>query len=237
VARDPAFVLVHSPLVGPTSWRPVAREVERRGRAAVVPSLLGVAEAPAPQWRHVPEVVRAATGDLQGPVVLAGHSGAGLLLPAIADALTVEVAALVFVDSFLPPQAGTLELGTPAFMDQLRTLASDGVLPPWSSWFGERAMRELVPDERLRAALEGEMPRLPLSYFEASVPAPDGWSRRPCGYLLLSADPYGPSATAARALGWPVREIHGGRHLAIATEPVPVTDALLELERLVGPGS
>ena len=235
--REPAFVLVHSPLVGPTSWLPVAREVERRGRVAVVPSLLGVAEAPTPQWRHVPEAVRAATSHLREPIVLAGHSGAGLLLPAIADALAVEVAALVFVDSFLPPPGGTLELGPPAFIDQLRTLASDGVLAPWSSWFGEDAMRELVPDECLRAALEGEMPHLPLSYFEASVPLPEGWNRRPCGYLLLSAEPYGPSAAEARALGWPVREIHGAQHLAIATDPVPVTEALIDLEQLVGPRS
>jgi pimeloyl-ACP methyl ester carboxylesterase len=231
--RDRAFVFVHSPLVGPASWSPVADEMRRRGRDAVLPSLLGVAESPAPQWRHVPDALRAATSRLQGPVVLVGHSGGGVLLPVIADALTVEVAALVFVDSFLPPSAGTLALGPPAFMDQLRAMATDGVLPPWSSWFGEHAMRELVPDERLRAALEKEMPHLPLSYFEASVPLADGWSRRPCAYLLLSAEPYGDSATEARALGWPVREIRNVQHMAIATEPIAVTDALFDLERVL----
>jgi hypothetical protein len=59
--REPVFVLIHSPLVGPTSRSPVAHELERRGRLAVVPSLLGVAEAPAPQWWHVPDAARAAT--------------------------------------------------------------------------------------------------------------------------------------------------------------------------------
>jgi hypothetical protein len=197
----------------------------------VVPTLLGVADAPAPQWRHVPDAVRAATSHLQGPIVLVGHSGAGLLLPVIGDALSLEVAGLVFVDSFLPPSAGRLELGPPAFMQQLRALATGRVLAPWWSWFGEDAMRELVPDERLRAALEREMPRLPLSYFEASVPMPEAWDRRPCAYLLLSAEPYGHSAAEARVLGWPVREIHGVQHLATATDPIPVTEALLALER------
>jgi pimeloyl-ACP methyl ester carboxylesterase len=230
--RDPTFVLLHSPLVGPASWAPAAHELELRGRAAVVPSLLGVAEAAAPQWRHVPDAVRGATSDLRGRVVLVGHSGAGVLLPAVADALAVEVAALVFVDSFLPPPAGQLPLGPPELMDQLRTLATDGVLAPWSRWFGPDAMQVLVPDERLRAELEAEMPRLPLSYFEAAVPVADGWaSRRPCAYLLLTADQYGQSAAEARAYGWPVIELPGVQHLAIATNPTAVAEALLDLAR------
>jgi hypothetical protein len=233
-SRESAFVLVHSPLVGPTSWLPVARELERRGRAAVVPSLLGVADAPEPQWRHVPDTVRMATCHLERRVILVGHSGAGLLLPVIAGVSDNE-AALVFVDSFLPPPAGRLLLGPSAFMDRLHAMAADGVLPPWSQWFGTDAMRELVSDERLRADLEAEMPRLPLSYFEATVPVPDDWLDRPCGYVLLSAALYGKSAAAARAYGWPVIEIREVQHLGIATHPVPVAAALLDLERSLEP--
>lgn len=71
-------------------------------------------------------------------------------------------------------------------------------------------MRELVPDDRLRAVLAREKPRLPLSYLEASVPLRDGWDAR-CAYLLLSAEAYRASAADARDRGWPVREIpaHG----------------------------
>jgi hypothetical protein len=226
-------VLIHSPLVGPTTWSSVARELERRGREAVVPSLLGVADAEAPQWRHALAAVRAATARIPNSLVLVAHSGAGLLLPTIAA--TAEVAALVFVDSFLPPPTGSLRLAPPGFMDQLRALATDDVLPPWSRWFGENAMREPVPDDRLRAALEAEMPRLPLSYFDASVPLPDGWDRRPCAYLLFTGEPYGESAADARDRGWRVAEISGAGHLAMATEPVAVTDTLLALEHaLVG---
>lgn len=232
--RDPAFVLIHSPLVGPTAWSPVAAELERRGREAVVPSLLGVAGAAAPQWRHVPEAARAAAAGTADPIVLVGHSGGGLLLPTIAHALSAEVAALVFVDSFLPPASGSLRLAPPEFIGQLRALATDGVLPPWASWFGEDAMRELVPDPSLRAALEEEMPRLPLSYFEASVPLPGGWDARPCAYLLFTGKPYGQSAADARGRGWPVAEIPGVQHMAMATDPSIVTDALLDLERALG---
>jgi pimeloyl-ACP methyl ester carboxylesterase len=231
-SHESAFVLVHSPLVGPTSWLPVAQELEGRGRIAVVPSLLGVAEAPEPQWRHVPDAVRTATSDLRQRIILVGHSGAGLLLPVIADASDNEVAAMVFVDSFLPPPAGRLQLGPRAFMDQLHAMATEGVLPPWSHWFGAGAMRELVPDARLRADLEAEMPCLPLSYFEATVPMPDEWPNRPCGYLLLSAA-YRESAAQARAYGWPVIEMRDVQHLATATNPIRVTEAVLDVERSV----
>jgi hypothetical protein len=122
-------------------------------------------------------------------------------------------------------------------MDQLRALASDGVLPPWSSWFGEDAMRELVPDDRLRATLTEEMPHLPLSYFETSVPVPGGWRARPCAYLLFSHEPYAESAAQARGEGRPVAELPGAGHLAMAGDPIAVTDGLLDLERaLTGAG-
>jgi hypothetical protein len=69
--RDPTFVLIHSPLVGPATWSPAAHELERRGREALVPSLLDVAQAPAPQWRHVLEAARAATARTDNAIVLA----------------------------------------------------------------------------------------------------------------------------------------------------------------------
>jgi pimeloyl-ACP methyl ester carboxylesterase len=229
-SRDPVFVLIHSPLVGPTTWSRVAAELEQRGREVAVPSLLGLAGASAPQWRHVPETVQAAV-PATSPICLVGHSGGGLLLPTIAEALNAERAALVFVDSFLPPPTGTQRLAPPGLIEQLRALASDDLLPPWSRWFGEDVMQELVPDKHLRAALEDEMPRLPLSYFEASVPLPAGWDAGPCAYLLFTEETYGDTAAEASGRGWPVAVIPGSRHLAMATEPVAVADALVRLER------
>ena len=229
------FVLIHSPVVGPATWMPVARELERRGHAAVVPSLLGVADAPVPQWRHCVEAVRAAAEHLTEPLVLVAHSGAGLLLPEIGRALTAETAAMIFVDAFLPPTTGSAPLAPPEFMNQLRALADGAILPPWSTWFGEQGLGELIPDERLSTELEREMPRLPLSYFEASVPVPAGWQQRPCGYLLFAQETYGPSAAWAREHHWPVVELADAHHLTLVTDPMAVTDALLDLKReLVG---
>ena len=224
-------MLIHSPLLGPTSWAPVARELERRGRTAAVPALLGVAAAEAPPWGAMQDAVRAAAEPIATPLVLVGHSGGGVLLPMLADALSADVAGLVFVDAFLPPPIGSTRLAPAQLIEELRALAADGVLPPWSSWLGEQWMRELVPDDRLRTVLEEEMPALPLSYFEADVPLPSGWHARPCGYVLLSDQPHAQSAADARGRGWPVAEVPGAGHLAIATDPVALADALLGLER------
>jgi pimeloyl-ACP methyl ester carboxylesterase len=209
---------------------PVASALEARDREALVPSLLGIADAPAPRWRRGVEAVRSAAAGIGRPVVLVGHSGAGPLLPSIADALSAQVAALIFVDASLPPASGLAPLVPAGFVDQLRAIATDGVLPPWSSWFGQDAMRDLVPDGALREVLEQEMPRMPLGYFEDSVPVPEGWIERPCAFLLLT-EAYGESIADSRARGWPVAEVTDVQHLAPATDPIPVTDALLDLER------
>jgi hypothetical protein len=224
------FVLIHSPLVGPGTWEPVAEELRRIGRETLVPSLTGVADAPAPQWRHCVAAVRAASENIGGHLLLVGHSGAGPLMPAIADAIRGEVAALIFVDAMLPPASEAARLLPTAFLSQIRPLASDGVLPPWSAWFGESAMRQLVPEDALRTALEGEMPRLPLAYFEGQVPVAVGWRQRPCAYLLLSPDHYGQAAAEARSCGWPIAALPGAHHLSLVTDPSSVAGQLLDLE-------
>jgi hypothetical protein len=227
----PVFVLVHSPLVGPSTWHPVARELEGNGRVALVPSLVDVARAPAPQWQHVCRAVRAGTEHVLGPVTLAGHSGAGLLLPTIAERLASPIAAMLFVDTFLPPPAGTVALAEPEFLDDLRARARGGILPPWHRWFGEHALRALVPDDATRARLEAETPRLPISYFEDRPPVPERWDRRPCAYLLLSEQPYAAAAEDARARGWPTAALGGAHHLSLVTDARAVMGALLDLER------
>jgi hypothetical protein len=82
-------------------------------------------------------------------------------------------------------------------LEQLRSLSVDGVLPPWSTWFGKEVMRELVPDDALRSLLAQEMPSLPLDFLEQSIPSPIGWDRLPCAYLLLS-DAYREAAAEAK---------------------------------------
>jgi GNAT superfamily N-acetyltransferase len=223
-------VLIHSPLVGPLTWAPVAEELGRRGAPAVVPSLRPALAGGADFCRGIAQCVAAAVARA-GPaetLVLVGHSAAGAFLPAIRAALPQRVAAYVFVDARLPQKdASLLDASQPDFAQSLRAMAHDGQLPPWSEWFGPDAMREVVPDDALRQQFLGELGPVPLRLFEEPIPVFAGWPDAPCGYLSLSGA-YEPEVEQARAAGWPTARLEG-EHLHMLVDPPAVAGAILDL--------
>ncbi len=217
------FALVHSPVVGPTTWKWVADVLRGDGHEAVVPDLVRAATSGNPI-----AFARAAAGAVDGKheTVLVGHSGAGAVLPLVAAALTTPPGRLVFVDAGLPPTAGAFTAGG-GFLPTLRGLARDGLLPRWSEWWGAGALEVLVPDASRRAAVEDELPRVPLSFYETPIAVPSGWSDAPGAYLLLS-EAYRADADRATALGWPV-VAHMGGHLDIVNDEVSIAERLVSL--------
>ena len=87
------FTLVHSPLVGPLTWGPVAERLD-----ATVASLVDLEP---PYWRSVAEQVAAAITE---PAIVVAHSNAGLFVPVIAEA--APVAGCLIVDGRLPGYTG-----------------------------------------------------------------------------------------------------------------------------------
>jgi pimeloyl-ACP methyl ester carboxylesterase len=233
-AMTASFVLIHSPSVGPRTWQPVAHRLTERGWEATVPSLLRVADQGPPFWPPVVEAVRAGLGRAeQGRgVVLVAHSNAGLFLPVIAAALPGQVLGCVFVDAAIPPAAGAAPVAPPELLALLRDKASGGLLPRWSDWWEEESVAPLFPDQATRQAVTEEQPRLPLSYYEASVPVPTGWDAQPCAYLLFGP-PYDEVASEARARGWIVQRLPG-RHLHQLVDPDGVARSLLAIADQMG---
>jgi pimeloyl-ACP methyl ester carboxylesterase len=217
---EPSFVLIPSPLLGPTTWEPTARVLELLGRRARVPSLQCVSSGAPPYWpAGVDAIVRSAGGE---PVVLVPHSNSGLYVPAVIEALGDQVRGVVFVDAALPG------VGYYAQRDFLNTLAgADGLLPPWTSWWEESDVAELFADAAMRARVEAEQARMPLAYYDHLPPAPDGWDRLPCAYIWF-AEPYDTGAERASAHGWPTRHVPGN-HLHMLVDPDAVAAAVLEL--------
>jgi pimeloyl-ACP methyl ester carboxylesterase len=223
------FVLIHSPSVGPRTWQPVAHRLAELGCAAAVPSLLHVTDGGPPFWPRVVDAVRGGLGTAEQSqgVVLVAHSNAGLFVPVIWAALPVRVRGCIFVDAALPPTSGAAPVAPPELLALLRDKASDGLLPRWTDWWDEEEVAPLFPDQRTRQAVTEEQPRLPLSYYEASVPAPAGWDAQPCAYLLFGP-PYDELADEARGRGWIVQQLPG-RHLHQLVDPDGVARSLLAI--------
>jgi pimeloyl-ACP methyl ester carboxylesterase len=229
-----SFVLIHSPSVGPRTWEPVARRLGELGWEAAVPSLLQVADEGPPVWPRVVDAVRAGLGAVRQDrgVVLVAHSNAGLFIPVIATALPGRVLGCIFVDAALPPVSGEAPVAPPELLELLRDKASDGLLPRWTDWWDEEQVAPLFPDQQTRQAVTEEQPRLPLSYYEASVPVPAGWDAQPCAYLLFGP-PYDELASEARGRGWIVEQLPGA-HLHQLVDPDGVARLLLAIVRRMG---
>jgi hypothetical protein len=160
-------------------------------------------------------------------VVVAGHSGAGVLLPLVADRLAAATTAVVFVDALVPAADGATGPSERfrAFLDHLPV--TDGRLPPWPQWWGPDALAEQVPDPVLRAAIEAEASRLSRAFYAESVAVPASWPPARVGYLQLSPA-YDADAAEAAARGWAVRTLPG-KHLDLATRPAEVAAAICAL--------
>jgi RimJ/RimL family protein N-acetyltransferase len=212
LASVAAFVLVHSPLLGPRSWARVAPLLS----AAEVPDLRWLVASTPPSWGALRE--RAAR--FPAGAVVVGHAGAGALLPLIGAACGAS--ALVFVDAVVPASNASFAIDG-EFRSLLDELAADGTLAPWPEWWGPDTLRELVPHDTDRHELD-DAPRVPLAFYDEPVPVPDGWDTMPCGYVRLS-DAYDQAATDARRRGWPVVR-RAGTHLDPLTQPAEVARAV-----------
>lgn len=223
----PTVVLLPSPFLGPASLAPLADEIAARGHPVLVPDLTGtVIVTPVHQLLIGQFTDTIDEAEPSAPLVLVGHSGTGPLLPAFADAIEIPVACLVHLDAGLPTPGRSWRDTVPAELyADLRSKARDGRLPPWHRWFEPDPLVELVPDPAVRAAIEAEQPEIPVSYMKEQRPTVT-WPG-PSGYLMLSP-PYADEARQAEESGWPVRRLDA-HHLAPATDPAPVADALLDL--------
>jgi hypothetical protein len=223
-----ALTLVHSPIVGPLTWAPVAEELERRGFEVLMPVLEDGVEPRVPYWeRHAQSVANSLGGRAPEGVVLAAHSGAGQLLPAIAQRIA-SPSGYVFVDASLPEdnqsRLGQLAAELPAAAQVLgEILASGQAAPDWS----DADLREEIPDARLRHDVIAQLRPRPARFYQEPIPVFDGWPDAPCAYLQFSRA-YDRPAAQARERGWPYRRV-AGSHFHMLVDPSAVADALVDV--------
>jgi hypothetical protein len=225
-----SFLLVASPLVSSTSWRPVATELAKRGHLSLIPELDD--DGRPPFWSQHCDATAVIGREL--PVVVAGHSGAGPLLPAIAE--RVAAVAFLFVDAGLPRNGATrldlLDSEIPQLGAALRAhLHAGGCFPEWT----DDELAAVLPDPQTRRqVLDGLRPR-PLSFWDEPIPVPAGWPDAPCAYLQFSSG-YERPARQAAALGWPVTRMEAAEHFHLVVDAPAVADALIALATVCGHG-
>ena len=223
------YVLIHSPLVGPLTWKSVAGEMQQRGLDVIIPTLEDAPDSQEPYWKQHAESVSQALAQVpqDTPLTLVAHSGTGPLLPAIREALPNPVNAYVFVDAGIPRNGATrLELmksEDSEWAGQFEEyLESGGYFPNWS--FDD--LQEIIPNEELRKQMVTEIRPRALDFFTEPIPVFEGWPDAPCVYILFS-EPYKRAAVQARQSGWPTYELEAG-HFHMLVDAKTVTDLIIE---------
>lgn len=225
------FVLLHSPVLGPYSWRAVAEVLAGEGAAAQVVALPRLSSMDEGFYEALADAAAAQIATDGEPAVLVAHSGAGALVPAVSQRRQ-DLAGAIFVDAILPhPGRSWFDTAPADLRHHLRSGAMQGRLPAWHEWWPPGALQRLVPDEAGRSALIAELEPIPVAWFEAVAPA--GEAPAKSAYLKLS-EAYEDEARAANRFGWPLVRLPMN-HLAPVAQPGAVASALIGLaERLDG---
>jgi pimeloyl-ACP methyl ester carboxylesterase len=232
---DPTFVLLHSPLIGPASWQPVADAMTLHGFRVTAPR---IDDADPPHWRSYADRAAEAITDLalddDDEVTLVLHSGAGSIAAVIADISIARIAAIIFVDATLPHDGWSrldeMEAHDAEFARGIRADLEAGVRYP--DWTVEQ-LAPLIPEDDRRDALLAEMQPRGLEFFTERIPAPR-WPPPPvreggprCAYLQFSPA-YSAAAAEAERLGWSVGRIEAG-HFHAVVEPDVVANVIVRL--------
>jgi len=232
------FVLVHGAWQSTGTWDLLAPLLKKQGHKVIIPVLAGLGtdqgglSADITLRQHVEDVSHELAK--LGPVILAGHSYAGMIISGVVETNPIQVQRLIFLDAFVPEdEQCVLDLLPPEIGAYFRNVArehgdgwrlpgGEGQLDLWGLKPG--AARDFVRARLCDFSLRcfEEPLRLP-NNRKASVPATfiscvgEGYPARPF---------FAPFAAKARASGWTVAEVETG-HDCHVERPDEVADILL----------
>ncbi|WP_055696847.1 alpha/beta hydrolase [Streptomyces silaceus] len=222
MADKPAIVLVHGFWGGAAHWSKVVVELHRRGYGD-----LHAVENPLTSLADDAERTRKMIGQIDGPVVLVGHSYGGAVITEAGG--LPNVAALVYVAAFAPdagesPGALSQELPPAAFENIAPD--SDGYLWVRQDLFHESFAQDLTADEALVMAVTQKAPLA--STFGDAVTAP-AWRGKPSWYQVSTEDrmihPDNERRMAERIGPRKTIELNAS-HASLASQPGAVTDLI-----------
>lgn len=233
------FVLVHGAWQSTGTWDLLSPLLRERGHRVITPVLSGLGtdqsrlSADITLRQHIADVALELSKATQ-PVILVGHSYAGMIISGAAETNPAKVRQLIFMDAFIPEDGqSVMDLLPPEIGAHFRNVArelgegwrlpgGEGQLDLWGLKPGEARdfVRARLCDFSLRCFEEPV--RLPANR-KASVPATflacvaEGYPARPF---------FAPFAEKARTSGWTVAELQTG-HDCHVERPAEVANILL----------
>lgn len=230
MAGKPAVVLVHGFWGGAAHWANVIVELNKRGFDD-----LHAVENPLTSLADDAERTRKMVEQIDGPVLLVGHSYGGAVITESGD--LPNVAGLVYIAAFAPDAGESpgqiSQENPPAAFDNIAP-DSDGYLWIKQDAFHESFAQDLTPEEALVMAVTQKAPLG--STFGDTVTAP-AWRAKPSWYQVSTADrmihPDNERRMAQRMNPRKTIELDAG-HASLASQPGPVTDLIEAAANEVG---
>ncbi|MFD8015300.1 alpha/beta hydrolase [Streptomyces sp. NPDC058955] len=229
MSDKPTIVLVHGFWGGAAHWANVIVELNRRGYG---PDRIRAVENPLTSLADDAERTRTMIRQVDGPVVLVGHSYGGAVITEAGD--LPNVTALVYVAAFAPDAGespgGLSQEMPPAALDNIAP-DSDGYLWIRPEAFRESFAQDLSADEALVMAVTQKAPLG--STFGDSVTAP-AWRSKPVWYQLSTEDrmihPDNERRMAERMKPRRIVELDAS-HASLASRPQEVVDLIEDAVR------
>ena len=224
MADKPTIVLVHGFWGGAAHWSKVIVELNKKGFTD-----LHAVEMPLTSLADDAERTRKMVKQIDGPVVLVGHSYGGAVITEMGDLPNVQ--GLVYIAAFAPDAGespgGITQEHPPVAAPNLAP-DSDGYLWVKADKFHESFCQDLTADEGL---VMGVTQKAPLaSTFGDTVTAP-AWKVKPCWYQVSNDDrmiaPENQERMAARMN--PKKTIKlDASHASLASQPEAIADFIAE---------
>jgi pimeloyl-ACP methyl ester carboxylesterase len=230
---QPTVVLVHGAFADASSWNGVIQRLQQQGCTVVAPANplrgLGVDSA------YVASVVN----QLDGPVLLVGHSYAGAVITNAAITAT-GVVGLVYVAAFAPDEGERLgEVESNSKDSVLDTALVQHQYPTGQD--SETAVEFAINPDRFREAFAADLPSEQTAVMAATqrpvaasaftdASGPPAWKTLPSWAVVATGDKAAGSdvvRSMAQRAGADIVEVEGS-HVIMISQPQAVTDLILK---------
>ena len=236
----PTIVLVHGAFADASSWNGVVGRLQQQGCTVIAPAnpLRGVTADAA--------YTASLLNQIDGPVLLAGHSYGGAVISNAATRAP-NVVGLVFVAAFAPDEGETLGEVENGSKDSVLGTALVQYHYP-SGPGGQTAVEFAINPTMVREAFAADLPPQVTALIAATqrpaaaaaftdASGPPAWKKLPCWAVVATGDKAAGTdvvrAHAQRA-GADIAEVDGS-HVIMISQPQAVTDHILKAARAVAP--